>query len=306
MSRSLFAPDGTEVSCRSLALALVVLAAFIHATWNLLSKRAAEAGPAFVFAYNLFACIVYLPWVIWLLVYGDTDAGACRSPAASCSAPSFTSPTACACSAATRSPTSRWSIRSRAAPARCCRRSARSSCCGETPSTQGIFGLLAVVAGIGSDHDAGRSLRIPAAARPRWRALGRGHGLADRELHGRRRIRRQGARHSPRRARLVLQPAALLHDAADRAVERPRAHREPMKGHWLLAHRRRRAVAAVLHPRAHRHRDGRPAQPRRARARNVDDGRRDVRHADPRRGSHAWRVAGCLTLLLGVVLLGLH
>ncbi|MET0675190.1 MAG: DMT family transporter [Bradyrhizobium sp.] len=52
-------------------LLLVVLAAFIHATWNLLSKRAAHAGPTFVFAYNLFACIVYLPWMIWLLVYGD-------------------------------------------------------------------------------------------------------------------------------------------------------------------------------------------------------------------------------------------
>jgi drug/metabolite transporter (DMT)-like permease len=54
-----------------LPLTLVVLAAFIHATWNLLSKRAAAAGPTFVFAYNLFACIVYLPWMIWLLVYGD-------------------------------------------------------------------------------------------------------------------------------------------------------------------------------------------------------------------------------------------
>jgi len=35
------------------SLSLVVLAAFIHATWNLLSKRAADAGPTFVFAYNL-------------------------------------------------------------------------------------------------------------------------------------------------------------------------------------------------------------------------------------------------------------
>src|SRR5437588_1259281 len=54
-----------------LSLSLVVLAAFIHATWNLLSKRAADAGPTFVFAYNLFACLVYLPWMIWLLVYGE-------------------------------------------------------------------------------------------------------------------------------------------------------------------------------------------------------------------------------------------
>ena len=54
-----------------LSLTLVVLAAFIHATWNLLSKRAADAGPTFVFAYNMFACLVYLPWMIWLLLYGD-------------------------------------------------------------------------------------------------------------------------------------------------------------------------------------------------------------------------------------------
>ena len=52
-----------------LPLTLVVLAAFIHATWNLLSKRAAPAGPTFVFAYNLVACVVYLPWMVWLLVH---------------------------------------------------------------------------------------------------------------------------------------------------------------------------------------------------------------------------------------------
>jgi len=54
-----------------LPLSLVVLAAFIHATWNLLSKRAASAGPTFVFAYNLVACVVYLPWMVWLLVHGQ-------------------------------------------------------------------------------------------------------------------------------------------------------------------------------------------------------------------------------------------
>lgn len=47
-------------------LALVVLAAFVHATWNLLAKQAA-AGPTFVFAYNLVACVAYAPWVAWLL-----------------------------------------------------------------------------------------------------------------------------------------------------------------------------------------------------------------------------------------------
>lgn len=52
-------------------LVLVVLAAFIHATWNLLAKRAADAGPSFVAAYNLVACIGYAPWVIWLLARGE-------------------------------------------------------------------------------------------------------------------------------------------------------------------------------------------------------------------------------------------
>lgn len=50
---------------------LVVLASFIHATWNLLSKRAASVGPIFVFAYNVVACVAYAPWVFYLLARGD-------------------------------------------------------------------------------------------------------------------------------------------------------------------------------------------------------------------------------------------
>ena len=52
-----------------LPLALVILAAFIHATWNLLAKRAATAGPAFVVVSNVIACVAYLPWVGWVLVH---------------------------------------------------------------------------------------------------------------------------------------------------------------------------------------------------------------------------------------------
>lgn len=52
------------------SLALVVFAAFIHASWNLMAKRAAAAGPVFVFAYNLVACAAYAPWVMWLLGRG--------------------------------------------------------------------------------------------------------------------------------------------------------------------------------------------------------------------------------------------
>ena len=52
-------------------LLLVVLAAFIHATWNLLSKRAAAGGAAFVFACNFVACVAYLPWVGWVVVHNE-------------------------------------------------------------------------------------------------------------------------------------------------------------------------------------------------------------------------------------------
>ncbi|OLP56282.1 multidrug DMT transporter permease [Rhizobium rhizosphaerae] len=53
------------------SLLLVVLASFIHASWNLLAKRAASVGPVFVFAYNVIACIAYAPWVFYLLIQGD-------------------------------------------------------------------------------------------------------------------------------------------------------------------------------------------------------------------------------------------
>ncbi|HRL20964.1 EamA family transporter [Alcaligenes sp. SDU_A2] len=50
------------------ALSLVVVAAFIHAGWNLLSKRAAAAGAHFVFAYSIFAILFYFPVMVWVLV----------------------------------------------------------------------------------------------------------------------------------------------------------------------------------------------------------------------------------------------
>ncbi|WP_326543162.1 EamA family transporter [Pseudorhodoferax sp.] len=53
-----------------LSLSMVVLAALIHATWNLLAKRAAHAGTAFVGASTVVACVAYLPWVVWQLTHG--------------------------------------------------------------------------------------------------------------------------------------------------------------------------------------------------------------------------------------------
>lgn len=54
-----------------LSLSLVVVAAIIHATWNLLSKRTAAAGATFVFFCNLFGCVLYLPWLGWVIVHRE-------------------------------------------------------------------------------------------------------------------------------------------------------------------------------------------------------------------------------------------
>ncbi len=53
------------------ALALIVLAALIHATWNLLAKRASHAGPVFVFVYTVVSAVAYLPWLLWLIWQGE-------------------------------------------------------------------------------------------------------------------------------------------------------------------------------------------------------------------------------------------
>lgn len=52
------------------SILLVVAAAITHATWNLLAKRAAHAGAAFVAAYGVVAFLAYGPWAIWIVVQG--------------------------------------------------------------------------------------------------------------------------------------------------------------------------------------------------------------------------------------------
>jgi drug/metabolite transporter (DMT)-like permease len=47
--------------------ALVVTASFIHAGWNLVSKKAASAGGYFVFAYRIISVALYAPWVLYVL-----------------------------------------------------------------------------------------------------------------------------------------------------------------------------------------------------------------------------------------------
>jgi drug/metabolite transporter (DMT)-like permease len=130
------------------SLSLVVLAAFIHATWNLLSKRAADAGAAFVFASNVIALVLYLPWVGWVLAH---NAPGWSLPVAGClvlSAILHLAYNLClqrgyqVADLSVVYPIARGTgplLSSVGAfiPLR------------ETPSAQGIFGLLAVVTGIG-------------------------------------------------------------------------------------------------------------------------------------------------------------
>ena len=56
------------------ALALVVVAAFIHAYWNLLVKRA-DGGPAFVWMFSLSSAVWYAPIVLALVFIEPIDYG---------------------------------------------------------------------------------------------------------------------------------------------------------------------------------------------------------------------------------------
>jgi drug/metabolite transporter (DMT)-like permease len=56
------------------ALALVVVAAFIHAYWNFLIKRAA-GGPAFVWLLSLSSAAVYAPVVLVLVIFDPPQYG---------------------------------------------------------------------------------------------------------------------------------------------------------------------------------------------------------------------------------------
>lgn len=51
-----------------LALLLVIVAAFLHASWNLASKQASDAGTSFIFVFRLCSVVFYLPWVVYILL----------------------------------------------------------------------------------------------------------------------------------------------------------------------------------------------------------------------------------------------
>jgi drug/metabolite transporter (DMT)-like permease len=130
------------------SLALVVFAAVIHATWNLLSKRAAPAGPTFVFAYNLVACVTYMPWVGWLIAHNDL---ALSLPVAGCIFLSAIIHLAYSLCLQRGYQVADLSIVYPVARGTGPTLSSIGAfiLLGEMPSPQGVLGLLAVVAGIG-------------------------------------------------------------------------------------------------------------------------------------------------------------
>jgi drug/metabolite transporter (DMT)-like permease len=57
------------------ALALVLAAAFVHASWNLLAKRAGDGGPAFVWLFNSLSLLIYAPLAVAVVVFQRPQLG---------------------------------------------------------------------------------------------------------------------------------------------------------------------------------------------------------------------------------------
>ena len=57
------------------ALALVLAAAFAHASWNLLAKRAGDGGPAFVWLFNALSLLIYAPLAVAVVVFQRPQLG---------------------------------------------------------------------------------------------------------------------------------------------------------------------------------------------------------------------------------------
>lgn len=135
----------------SFSLALVVLAAVIHATWNLLSKRGAEAGVAFVFTYNLVASVVYFPWVLWIFFHNVHNDLTWSFPAAACITLSAAIHLAYSLCLQRGYQLADLSVVYPVARGTGPMLSSIGAfiLLKETPSTHGVLGLIAVVAGIG-------------------------------------------------------------------------------------------------------------------------------------------------------------
>lgn len=78
-SRSTGARCAKGISMTLASLLLVVLTAFIHASWTC-SPSARSVGPVCVLAYNLVACVAYAPWVLYLMSDGAIGCASCSGP----------------------------------------------------------------------------------------------------------------------------------------------------------------------------------------------------------------------------------
>lgn len=63
----------------SLALVLVLAAAFFHATWNLLAKRVGDGGAETVWLFGAFSALLYAPLAVWLFLAGEARLGAAEA-----------------------------------------------------------------------------------------------------------------------------------------------------------------------------------------------------------------------------------
>lgn len=54
-----------------LAVGLVLLSAVLHATWNLLAKRA-RGGASFIWLYDIFALVIFAPFIVLVILLSHT------------------------------------------------------------------------------------------------------------------------------------------------------------------------------------------------------------------------------------------
>ena len=283
-------------------LLLVVLAAFIHATWNLLSKRAAAAGAAFVFACNFVACVAYLPWVGWVVVHNELVWG---WPVAGCLLVSATIHLAYGLCLQRGYQVADLSVVYPIARGTGPMLSSIGAfvVLRETPTSLGLFGLLAVVAGIGfisTQGDLSAFRRPKGQEGVRW-GFATGSLIASYTV-----VDGYGVKV------LGIHPVVLdwltnfirFFMIAAIVLANPARARKAMRGYWLLA-----ICVGLLSPLSYilvltAIDIGAPLSlvaPAREMSMMVAAMFGMVLLGEP---VNAWRIAGCLALVVGVVLLG--
>lgn len=57
-----------------LAFVIIIISAFMHASWNYLAKRS-KGGVGFVWLYTMVSTVIYAPFVIYILIYQEISIG---------------------------------------------------------------------------------------------------------------------------------------------------------------------------------------------------------------------------------------